>query len=183
MTTQKLTEKQKMFCLEYLKDLNGTQAAIRAGYSAKTANRIASENLSKPVVISFLRGSMDKRVVRCEITADMVLKEYAKVAFIDIREFYTESGQLKSPHELSDAAAASLSGIDVDEIWGYDMLTEGNIKQGETKKIKMHNKLAALDALGKHIGLFKADNEQQKQITTPQINVSFNGKKISGKLA
>ena len=74
----KLTEKQKRFCDEYLIDLNATQAAIRAGYSKKTANRIATENLSKPVIKEFI----DKRLKQLEderiAKADEVLKYLTK---------------------------------------------------------------------------------------------------------
>lgn len=72
---KKLTPKQKAFCEEYLKDLNATQSAIRAGYSSKTANRIATENLSKLVIqeyISFLKGQREERT---QITSDRVLKD------------------------------------------------------------------------------------------------------------
>ena len=68
-----LTAKQEQFCKEYVIDLNGTQAAIRAGYSEKTANRIASENLSKPDITTRIQELMDERSKRVEITADYVL--------------------------------------------------------------------------------------------------------------
>ena len=66
----KLTKKQEMFCREYVVDLNGTQAAIRAGYSEKTANRIATENLSKPVIRDFIDELQSTREERLEISAD-----------------------------------------------------------------------------------------------------------------
>ena len=69
----KLTDKQEMFCLEYLKDLNGTQAAIRAGYSEDSARQIATENLSKPSIENRLQQLMAERVKRVEIDADYVL--------------------------------------------------------------------------------------------------------------
>ena len=74
----KLTDKQKRFCDEYLIDLNATQAAIRAGYSKKTANRIATENLSKPVIRNYiderLKQLEDERIAK----ADEVLKYLTK---------------------------------------------------------------------------------------------------------
>ena len=79
MDTPKLTDKQQMFCKEYLIDLNATQACIRAGYSEKTANRIASENLSKLVIqeeISRLKLEREKRV---KLTADKVLNDIERV--------------------------------------------------------------------------------------------------------
>lgn len=69
----KLTPKQKTFVQEYLVDLNATQAAIRAGYSAKTARQVGAENLSKPVIQEFIQAAMNKRSERTEITADYVL--------------------------------------------------------------------------------------------------------------
>lgn len=69
----KLTDKQKLFIKEYLVDLNGTQAAIRAGYSEDTANVIASENLTKPYIKEAIQKAMDKRVKKTEITAEYVL--------------------------------------------------------------------------------------------------------------
>lgn len=83
----KLTPKQKKFIDEYLIDLNATQAAIRAGYSAKTANRIATENLSKPVIQEELQKAMQRRAKRTEITADRVLKELAAIALDEAADY------------------------------------------------------------------------------------------------
>lgn len=68
-----LTAKQALFVKEYLVDLNGTQAAIRAGYSEKTARQIADENLSKPDIQAAVQQAMDKRAQKVEITAEYVL--------------------------------------------------------------------------------------------------------------
>lgn len=69
-----LTKKQKMFCKEYLKDLNATQAAIRAGYSEKTAGEIASQNLKKLDIQEYLQKQMDKRAEKVDISAEYVLR-------------------------------------------------------------------------------------------------------------
>ena len=71
----KLTPKQTLFVKEYLVDLNATQAAIRAGYSEKTAYSIGEENLKKPVIAQAIQEGMDKRAERVEITADEVLRD------------------------------------------------------------------------------------------------------------
>lgn len=75
MPGKKLTIKQDMFVKEYLKDLNGTQAAIRAGYSKKTANRIANQNLSKPDIKSAIEKAKQERTERTKIDADYVLTQ------------------------------------------------------------------------------------------------------------
>ena len=79
----KLTPKQERFVSEYLIDLNATQAAIRAGYSEKTAGAIGKENLQKPQIQEALTEARTKQQKRTSITADMVLNELAAVAFDD----------------------------------------------------------------------------------------------------
>lgn len=81
-----MTEKQKRFCEEYLIDLNATQAAIRAGYSEKTANRIASENLTKPDIQKALQKASESRSKRTEITQDMVLRRWWDISEADPNE-------------------------------------------------------------------------------------------------
>ena len=76
---KKLTDKQEMFCREYLIDLNATQAAIRAGYSEKTANRVASENMSKLDIQSRIAELKQERQDRVKVDADYVLKQAVKL--------------------------------------------------------------------------------------------------------
>ena len=70
----KLTAKQSLFVQEYLIDMNATQAAIKAGYSDKSAKEIGCENLTKPNIAKAIQTAMDKRSERLEITQDSVLK-------------------------------------------------------------------------------------------------------------
>lgn len=69
-----LTEKQKRFCDEYLIDLNATQAAIRAGYSKKTANRTGPENLSKPVIKAYIDAKMAGKDAELIAAQDEVMR-------------------------------------------------------------------------------------------------------------
>lgn len=80
LTPPKLTPKQAMFCIEYLKDLNATQAAIRAGYSEHTAQEIGAENLSKPIIMEAIQEQMDCRARRTMITSDWVIANLQEVA-------------------------------------------------------------------------------------------------------
>ena len=82
-----LTDKQKRFVAEYLVDLNATQAAIRAGYSKKTADRIGPELLGKTCVSEAIRVAMRDREKRTEITQDRVLNELGKVAFAKAADY------------------------------------------------------------------------------------------------
>lgn len=93
----KLTAKQEMFCKEYLLDLNATQAAIRAGYSEKTAQKIGSENFLKPVIQSRITELKADRENRLEINADWVLSQAVKIHELCLtEEKYDASNALKA---------------------------------------------------------------------------------------
>lgn len=157
-----MSDKQELFCQEYIIDFNATQAAIRAGYSKKTANRIATENLSKPVIQACLNELKTKRAIKVDVTAERILKELANIAFLDIRKFFDEDGQLKKPADLDDECATTLSSIESDELFeGYG---DERRSIGYSKKVKFWDKLKALEMLAKHTGFFEKDN-QQKPVT------------------
>lgn len=145
----KLTDKQKRFCEEYLIDLNATQAAIRAGYSQKTAFSIGVENLKKPLVQEYLQKLMDERSQRTEITADRVLQELAAIAFSDRTAIaQIEDGGIVTftpTDQLDKDAKKTISGIE-------------NGKYGT--KVTTYDKVKALELIGKHLGMFTsgADN-------------------------
>lgn len=90
-----LNAKQDMFCCEYLIDLNATRAAIRAGYSAKTANRTASENLSKPDIQSRIAELKAQRNDLVGINATYVLNRLVEIDKMDMLNILTSTGELK----------------------------------------------------------------------------------------
>jgi len=148
-----LTPKQAQFVKEYLVDLNATQAAIRAGYSAKMADKIGSQLLGKTRVLESVQKAMAERSQRTEITADRVLAEYAKLAFFDPRKFYDDNGCLIPIHELPDDAAACIAGMDVStERVGKDK--DGSPEFATVRKIKLVDKKGALDSVARHLGMF-----------------------------
>lgn len=146
---KKLTPKQQCFCNEYLVDLNATQAAIRAGYSKRTANRIGPENLSKPVIAAAIAEARSKLAEKTEITQKRVIEEYAKPAFLDPRKFYDDDGNLIPVHKLPAEVAAALTGMDVSTVVNKDNGTVTTVT-----KFKFADKKAALDSLAKHLGMF-----------------------------
>lgn len=152
-----LTEKQKRFVEEYLVDLNATQAAIRAGYSAKTADRIGPELLGKTCVSEAIQAAREEQTKRTNVTADRVIQEYAKIAFFDPRKLFMDNGAPKEICSLDDDTAAALAGLDVLE--EYEGSGENREFVGYTKKYKISDKLRALEALGKHLGLFDSTKE------------------------
>lgn len=83
---RKLTDKQKIFVYEYLVDFNATKAAIRAGYSKKTAHSIGTENLKKPEIQNFLEKYQNDRAEKCGIKFDMIVEELKKIGFAEVNE-------------------------------------------------------------------------------------------------
>ena len=154
-----LTAKQERFVQEYLVDLNATAAAIRAGYSPKTANRIASENLSKPDIQIALQKARDDIQRRTKITQDMVIAEIAKLGFFDIRKLFDKDGKPLDISQLDDNTAAALVGLDVQDVSDSD----GNYV-GFIKKYKMADKVKVLELLGKHLGAWEPQDKQQTAV-------------------
>lgn len=140
----KLTAKQNKFVEEYLIDLNATQAAIRAGYSPKNAGKIGHELLEKT------RNEIDRAIAersrRTGINQDRVLRELAKIAFVnpnDVINFRDATVKMTSEENL-----AAIASIKVKKIPGeYGDATE--------REVKLYDKLRALDLLGRHLGMFK----------------------------
>jgi len=153
---KKLDNKEKRFVQEYLIDLDVERSAIAAGYSISLAKSGAYQWISnykvKPHVFDAIQKALRERSKRTEITQDRVLEEYAKLAFLNPKQFYTEEGDLIPIHELPDEVAAALTGIDVDEI--YTGKGKDRKKIGQTTKIKFSDKKGSLDSVAKHLGMF-----------------------------
>lgn len=146
-----LNEKQRRFAAEYLIDLNAKQAAIRAGYSPKTAESQGSRLLSNAKVAKAIQAGKEARSARTEITQDRVLQELARLAFFDIRQLYHEDGRLKAPHELDDDTAAAVAQLE--SIEEYAGRGEDREAIGTTKKAKTFSKDAALALAMRHLGM------------------------------
>ena len=144
-----MNAKQRKFVAAYLKEPNATKAAQSAGYSAKTAYSIGQRLLKIPEIKAAIGARLDK----LDITAERVLGELAKLAFLDPRRFFNEDGSLKSVRELDDDTAPSLAGIEHEKL--FEHYGKGQAKQvGMTTKIKIADKGINLERLGRHLKLF-----------------------------
>ena len=155
-----LTNKQQRFVEEYLIDLNATQAAIRAGYSEKTAEQQGFQLLKKTSVSKAVTEAQKRRSDRTEVTADMVVKELARIGFSDLRNMLTPNGSLLDPQDWDDDTAAAISSIEVVTNTGEGGKDEDGRKIVEhTHKIKVWDKNSALEKLAKHLGMFVEKHE------------------------
>ena len=147
-----MNQKQKAFATEYVIDYNATQAAIRAGYSEKAAYNQGNRLMKNDEVQAMIEELEEASSERTAITKDMVVKELAKIAFVDPRKLFDEGGRPKDIRFLDPDTAAALSSVDIYEEFDYN----GDEKElmGYTKKYKWADKLRALEMLGKHLGMF-----------------------------
>lgn len=144
-----MTPKQARFVAEYRKDLNGAQAAIRAGYSEKTARQIADELLSKPDIAAAVAEKTQEQLAKADLTAERVLEEMRRLAFSDVRNLFDANGALKPLHLLSAEDAACIAGLEV--IIKNAEAGDGHLDK--VHKIKIWDKTKTLQMLGQHFAL------------------------------
>lgn len=149
-----LRPKQQRFVDEYLIDLNATQAAIRAGYSAKTAGAMGSENLTKPEIAAAIAEKQAAIAAKSGITAERIVAELAKLGFANMAD-YMRTGRDGDPTlnfaDLTRDQAAALQEVTVDDF--VDGRGE-DARDVRRVKFKLADKRAALVDLGKHLGMF-----------------------------
>jgi phage terminase small subunit len=146
-TLKPLTAQQAGFVSEYLKDRVASKAAVRAGYSEKTAQQIGYQLLQHPSVRAAVDEGLEKLLTDNGFTAARVIKEMARLAFLDPAKLYDKSGKLLAIHEMDEDTRAAVVGIEI----------EGTrtSKAGETAKVKLADKTAALRMAAQHFGLLK----------------------------
>lgn len=141
-------------------DLNATQAAIRAGYSAKTAKEMGAENLTKPLIQAAIQARQLALQVKVEVKQETVLRELIRIGFSDMRQIaqWDENGLiLHDSADLTDDAALAIqevSCIKKTRTYGGEDKDPVIVEEVQTKA-KLYSKLDALEKLGRHLGLFK----------------------------
>ena len=185
-----LNEKQKLFVDEYLTDLNATQAAIRAGYSQKTANEQGNRLLANVSIQAEIQKRMADRKKRLELSQDDIVCQLRKIADVNIKDF------LSFRTEKTKIGTDILSG---EPIFGYahvvelrnsdevdgNLISEVNLGKDGQLKFKLHDKVRALELLGKHTGIFSdrlniSDAESMK-FENPKDVLKLFGKILSDK--
>jgi len=147
-----LTARERRFVAEYVVDLNATQAAIRSGYSRRTAGSIGSENLQKPDIASAIATVLEARAVRTGITQDRVLDELAILAFSDVTHYrVSDAGDVTLAANAPREAMRALQSIK------RRIVTRGRGTRAEREvvvEIRLWDKPGPLKLAGQHVGLF-----------------------------
>lgn len=160
---RELTHKQQRFVDEYLIDANATQAAIRAGYSKRTAYSIGQENLKKPEVALAIDAGRQARAERACVAADRVLLELARIAFFDVRKLFHSDGSPKRVDEVDGDTIAALTSIEIIDCRGAET---GNAR---VLRFRMADKLSALDKCMRHLGLYHQASQTSKSEAQPRF--------------
>ncbi|WP_429845349.1 terminase small subunit [Brevibacillus sp. FIR094] len=173
-----LTEKQRLFVLEYLRDFNATRAALAVGYSKKTAYAIGWENLRKPQIQSEIKRQKEAMTDELGMSVQRVIAEYMKIAFTDITDLL-EFGQKEVPlmtmfgpmkDEAGNTLTKMVNYVDFKESEIIDGTVISEVKQGKDGvSIKLHDKMKALEKLEKYIGLMT--EEQRLKVEKLRLEV------------
>jgi phage terminase small subunit len=152
-TREFLTGKQERFVREYLVDFNGTQAAIRAGYSPDTARSIASELLGKNRVSSMIDYVRREEAKLFEISRRSIISKLNKIAFADLGILLDKSGKMKPPHVWTAEMVHVVASFKI--VHHYSGRGKNRKLEKTTYSVKMKDQLKALDLLAKHLGASK----------------------------
>jgi len=165
-----MTEQVKRFLDEYFVTLNGYKSAVYAGYSENSARQQASQILDRPESVEYLEQLRAKSEAKHSISKDRWLSELEAIGFSNIQDFISNENNIKDFSKLPENKTKAVSSVKKTIIE-----FEGGEKQ--TVEFKLHDKLNALDKIGRHFGYFEKDNSQKPQSQQPIINIiNPNGK-------
>lgn len=149
---REMTPQQALFVAEFLKDLNATQAAIRAGYSAKTAQQQGSRLLLNVVVAAAIVEGNKQRLAAVKYDADTLLRELLDENRADIADLYFDDGNLRPISDWPLVWRTGLiQGIEIEDI--YEGTGEDRVHVGQVKKLKISDRLKRKELLGKHVAV------------------------------
>ena len=168
----KITPKQERFIKEYLVDLNATAAAIRAGYSEKTAHMIGFENLKKPEIIEKLRATQEALSKEIKVEIKRVILELCCLSFYNVQDMFDEENNLRSVRDMPEQTARAITGVEetVQERVVRTSEEETVVRRTRKLKYKLGKKDSALDKLARHLGVYLENNKQQPE----RIKMIFN---------
>ncbi len=165
----RLSAQQRLFVHEYLLDRNATQAAIRAGYSQKSAASQASDLLKNPKIQGLIEQRLERLTEKTELKLERVVLELHRILLADPSEALNENGGVLPLRDWPVNLRRAMSGLDVEELWegrGPD-----RAQTGEVKKIRFWSKTEASQQLLRVLGAFKDKLEVEHTVTYSDLVV------------
>jgi len=163
---KKLTARQKAFCKEYLIDLNATQAAIRAGYNEKNANKVSARMLTNVDIQVEISKALEAREKRTEITSDKVLTELSLLGFSDLAHYLDVNTaglvKVKSLNDLPPGISKAIKKIKQKTSIRYG--ADGATIQDAWLEVELYDKPRALELIGNHLGMFAKKGSENEQV-------------------
>lgn len=169
----KLPPMQDRFVDEWLIDFNGTQAAIRAGYSERSARSIAGRLLTKDNIQAEISRRQRDLQRRTEVSQERVVKELARVAFADATDYVQVETRTVEKNDGTELSYQTVTLTETAELSADQRAAIASIKQGANGvEIKLHDKIKALELLGRHIGMFNDKLEVRATVENPFAGLS-----------
>jgi len=147
----RLTQRQDRFVVEYLRDLNATKAAIRAGYSARNADKIGSRLVGESRIAAIIAARQARRAKRADLTAERTLEEIRRLMTSDIGNYLDEDGKPVNIRNLPEDWRAPIERLKFDE--------NGNIRE-----IKLWSKTQAIHLAAMHLRLLVELREKRTDL-------------------
>ena len=166
-----LTPKRAAFVREYLIDLNASAAARRAGYSARTSDRTGYDLLRNPEIAQAVQEAQEERAQSTGVTAERVVNELAKLAFANLGDYFQMASGEDPYIDLSNVTRDQLAALTEIQVDDYTDGRGEDARDVRRVKIKMADKKAALELLGKHLGMFTERVEHSGGMTIEVVYV------------
>ena len=164
---------QDRFVDEWLIDFNGTQAAIRAGYSERSARSIAGRLLTKDNIQREISRRQKDLQRRTEVSQERVVKELARVAFADATDYVQVETRTVEKNDGTELSYQTVTLTETAELSADQRAAIASIKQGTNGvEVKLHDKIKALELLGRHIGMFNDKLEVKATVENPFAGLS-----------
>jgi phage terminase small subunit len=161
-----MTAKQAAFVQEYLIDMNATQAAIRAGFSKRSAFRIAYQLLEKTHVSQAIKAAMTQRIEKTGIDAEWLLRRLVAEVEADLADLYDATGALKPVQQWPEVWRKGLvAGVEVEE------LRVDGASVGTVSKIRLSDRVKRLELIGKHVNVNAFGDPAASQVNV-QVNIA-----------
>lgn len=158
--------RMQRFAGHYLETLNGAESARRAGYAPAHADKRARMLLSHPRVLSMIREQHQSLLAKIGVSQERIWAEYARIAFLDPAELFSESGDLKKMHDVPEDVRRAIAGMKITH------KTFGDDGESIEREIKFVNKSDALEKLGRLTGMFR---EEKAATATDIANAIIEG--------